>query len=59
VHCAFGELKGDNTWAETVQETFTVETEEDRLNVGPMELDNGGVAFGISRRAPRRMERQY
>lgn len=55
VHCAFGELKAQESWEKTVDEIFTVESEEDRLNVGPMELDNGHVAFGIAKRRPGRM----
>lgn len=56
IHGAFAEPRPQESWEKSVDELFTVEKEEDRLNVGPMELDSGHVAFGISKRRPGRLE---
>ena len=52
VHSAFGRMEARKTWNDSPDKMFSVEDEEDRLNVGPVELDNGDMAFGITRRKP-------
>jgi hypothetical protein len=45
-------MEARKTWDDSPDKMFSVEDEEDRLNVGPVELDNGDMAFGITRRKP-------
>jgi hypothetical protein len=52
VHSAFGHMEARKTWSDSPDRMFSVEDEGDRLNVGPIELGNGDIAFGITRRKP-------
>jgi hypothetical protein len=52
VHSAFGRMEPRKTWDDSAHKMFLVEEEEDRLNVGPIELDSGDVVFGITQRRP-------
>jgi hypothetical protein len=52
VHTAFGRMEVRKTWSDSPDRMFSVEDEGDRLSVGPIELDNGDIAFGITHRKP-------
>jgi len=52
VHSAFGRMEPRKTWDDSAHKMFPVEEEEDRLNIGPIELDSGDVVFGITQRRP-------
>ena len=49
IHSAFEPMDA-RTWINDPEESFSPAKEEDRLNVGPMLMDNGAIAFGVSRR---------
>jgi hypothetical protein len=40
------------SWEESAIKLFSVAGDEDRLNIGPMLVDEGNTVFGISRRRP-------
>jgi hypothetical protein len=50
IHSAFDHVEAERTWEDSVEKLFSAATEEDRLNVGPMLVDEGTTAFGVSRR---------
>jgi hypothetical protein len=45
-------MDAQKTWDDSAERMFAVEDEEDRLNIGPTELDSGDVVFSITRRKP-------
>lgn len=52
VHTAFDPMEVPRSWKDSSEKLFSVANEEDRLNIGPMLVNEGSVAFGISRRRP-------
>lgn len=52
IHSAFDPVGVHRSWEESATKLFSVASEEDRLNVGPMLVDEGGTAFGVSRKRP-------
>ncbi|KAJ7826620.1 hypothetical protein B0H13DRAFT_2120793 [Mycena leptocephala] len=49
IHAAYGPMDASRTWKDDSKALFGVEGEQDRLNVGPMALPDGSVAFGVSK----------
>jgi len=49
VHLLFGPIDPARTWKDEGSSLFSVETEDDRLNVGPMLTAHDEMAFGIAR----------
>lgn len=45
----FGPVEATRTWKEDGTQLFSVETESDRLGVGPIDTVDGGATFGIAR----------
>ena len=52
VHTAFDPMEVPRSWKDSSEKLFSAANEEDRLNIGPMLVNEGSVAFGISRRRP-------
>ena len=52
VHTAFDPMEAPRSWKHSSEKLFSAATEEDRLNIGPMLMDEGSISFGISRRRP-------
>ena len=50
VHSAFDSVEGDRTWESSTTKLFSVASDKDRLNVGPMFMGEGATAFGVSRK---------
>jgi hypothetical protein len=52
VHSAFDSVEGDRTWENSTTKLFSIASDKDRLNVGPMFMDDGVTVFGVSRKRP-------
>jgi hypothetical protein len=52
IHSAFGPMEVGRSWKDDTKKLFSFASEEDRLNVGPMLMDQGDIAFGVSRTRP-------
>jgi hypothetical protein len=52
IQSAFDIVDVQRSWEESAIKLFSVAGDEDRLNIGPMLVDEGNTVFGISRRRP-------
>jgi hypothetical protein len=52
IHTAFDIADAQRSWEESATKLFSTAGDEDRLNIGPVLVDEGKTAFGISTRQP-------
>jgi hypothetical protein len=52
IYSAFDRVDVDRSWEESNTKLFSVASDEDRLNVGPMLIDDGDAVFGVFKKIP-------
>jgi hypothetical protein len=51
-HSAFDPEEAHRSWEKSAVNLFSVASEADRLNIGPIRTDDGTTAFSVSRKQP-------